>query len=123
MERYVPTNQEFLNQLVGRQLSSVEFVTDYFQLRFDGPTINVTSDVTLVCSSGKEAKWGDEHFRNLICGQIAKLVSAVVIKVELSLDITFEDGSLISVSLRPADQSTAEAVYFHGFENDSWGVA
>jgi hypothetical protein len=119
----LPEQYVALSQVVGSQLSSVEFVQDYFQLRFDGPTVNVTSDRTTVhCEDNQSVSW-DNHFRNMICGQICKIVKSVELVPYEDLCFLFEDGSEIDVSLRPEDNSTPEAIYFHGFENGEWGIA
>ena len=111
-----------LDQLCGRQLGSVEFVQDYLQLRFDGPTINVMTPIVVIAGPGA-VRSGDDQFRNALCGQITKIVRTVKFREATSLEIEFEDESRISVSLLPDDYRCAEAVYFHGFENGEWGVA
>ena len=79
-----------LDQLVGRQLSSVEFVQDYFQLRFDGPTINVLTS-TQVSSPSASAEAGQSCFRDLLCERIAHKVIAVSIVPGTALRIEFGD--------------------------------
>ena len=102
-------------------MSSVEFVRDYLQLRFDGPTINVMSPVVVTRSAGRSRSW-DEQFRNALCGQIGKVVGTVEVVEQLHLLIAFDDGSEISISLVPDDYDGLEAVYYHGFDNAEWGV-
>ena len=109
------------DDLIGEQLSSVEFVQDYFQLRFDGPTINVYNPTTVVAGKNRAVSWQDQ-FRNSICGQIAKKVSRTEIKKEECLILESEDNSRIEVSLREEDYEGPEAIYFHGFRDDGWGV-
>src|SRR6266700_8165916 len=101
-------------QIVGEQLSGVTFVMDYLQLQFNPPpTINAYTPVT-VSSSGTTCVSGDEQFRNRLCDQITKIVKSVVIKDEAAFVITFEDGSMISISLRPSDYIGPEALEFIG---------
>ena len=111
-----------LQQLIGEQLSSVTFVMDYFQLHFDGPFINVTSDLTTVRLGSEISKSWDDRFRNMLCGQIQKIVRSVRIIEDQSLTIKFEEDSEIIVSLKPEDQSGPEAIYYAGFEDNGWGV-
>src|SRR6266576_5035683 len=88
-------------QIVGEQLSGVTFVMDYLQLQFNPPpTINAYTPVT-VSMGGRTCISGDDQFRNRLCDQITKIVKSVVIKDEEAFVITFEDGSMISISLRP----------------------
>jgi hypothetical protein len=108
-------------QLHGTQLSSVEFVHDYLQLRFDGPTINVMNPM-LVVSGFVQVRTGDDQFRNALCAQIPKIVRKVSVIDEHELMIEFDDSSRISISLKQADYSDPEAVYYHGFKDDEWGV-
>ena len=55
--------EHVLQSIVGKQLSSVEFVQDYAQLRFDGPTLTaVTQPIVEV---GSEAfRWSEPGFRD-----------------------------------------------------------
>ena len=66
-------NSAFWDELISSQLSSIEFVQDYLQIRFDGPCINVTNPLT-VKADGKEITSWDAGFRDLLCGQITKTV-------------------------------------------------
>jgi hypothetical protein len=113
---------KLFGQLRGRELSSVEFVRDYLQLRFDGgPTINVMSPVVVTRTAGRSRSW-DDQFRNALCGQIGKSVGNAEVVEQLHLLIAFDDGSEITISLVPDDYGGPEAVYYHGFDNAEWGV-
>ena len=110
---------EFWNELVDCQLSSIEFVQDYLQLKFDGPTINVTNPLT-VNDNKTEITSGNNGFRDLLCNQITKVVKDVTFEPGKALTIRFIDNSQIAVSLLPEDYSSGEAIYAHGFRNDNW---
>lgn len=112
---------DFWNELVGCQLSSVEFVQDYLQLRFDGPAINVTTPLTVIDDKTEITSW-NVGFRDLLCNQITKIVDSVTFEHERALTIRFIDNSQIAISLRPEDYSSSEAIYAHGFRNDDWLV-
>lgn len=108
------TIDDWLSELIGEQLSSVEFVQDYFQLRFGGPTITVLNPTTV--SSGQHlARSWDENFRNLLCGQIAKQISRASFADHVALTIEFEDGAHIAVSLLDNDYTGPEALNLSGF--------
>jgi len=112
---------ELAQQIVGEQLSGVTFVMDYLQLQFNPPpTINAYSPAT-VCSGGKSWVSGDDQFRNKLCEQITKIVKSVVLRNEEAFSITFEDGSLISISLKPSDYVGPEAIDFQG-RDQRWMV-
>src|SRR6266700_219468 len=104
-------------QLVSEQLSGVTFVMDYLQLQFNPPpTINAYTPVT-VMSGGSTCVSGDDQFRNRLCDQITKIVKSVVVKDEEAFVITFEDASVISISLIPSDYVGPEALEFIGRDN------
>lgn len=108
-------------QIVGEQLSGVTFVMDYLQLQFNpAPTINVYTPLTVRCD-GKTYVSGEDPFRNKLCEQITKLVKSVECNHEEYFLIVFEDGSEISISLKPADYVGPEALNFFG-RDDLWVV-
>jgi hypothetical protein len=108
------TETEPSNQIVGEQLSGVTFVMDYLQLQFNPPpTINAYTPVTVI-SGGMTCVFGEDQFRNRLCDQITKIVASVVIKEEEAFVITFEDLSVISISLKPSDYVGPEALVFFG---------
>ena len=112
---------EIFDELYGNQLSSVEFVQDYLQLRFDGPCINVYNPLTVKTARSEIKSW-DNGFRDLLCGQITKIVKIVNFESERELRLQFLDDSLIIISLRPEDYTSPEAIYVHGFKNNGWLV-
>lgn len=105
---------EYFSELVGAQMGAVTFVQDYLQLHFDGPCINVYMPMQIE-ADGRIVGWKDETFRNALCGQIAKRVSAVLFEHEEALRISFTDGSRISISLRRADYTCPDAIDTHNF--------
>jgi hypothetical protein len=104
-------------QIVGEQLSGVTFVMDYLQLQFNPPpTINAYTPVTVI-SGDSTCVSGDDQFRNRLCEQITKTVKKVAVRDAEAFVIEFEDGSVISVSLRPTDYVGPEALEFVGRDN------
>jgi hypothetical protein len=99
--------------IVGEKLSAITFVLDYWQLHFDGPTINALSRVE-VCAHGVVLRDGRDQFRNLICGQIGKVVAGVALVQPEAFTITFEDRSLIKISVKWEDYPGPEAMIFYG---------
>src|ERR1700704_6488245 len=113
------TEEEGLQVIVGKQLSSVEFVQDYVQLRFDGSLLNAVTQPS-VESNGRELHWGEAGFRDELCNRIGKrVVSAQIIPGE-ALKIKLEDGAIIRISLRDRDYRSAEAVYFESKPSGEW---
>ena len=99
--------------IVGEKLSAITFVLDYWQLQFDGPSINALTRLE-VSANGYKLRDGDDQFRNLFCGQIGKVVSRVALKQPEAFEITFEDQSSISISLKWDDYRGPEAMIFYG---------
>jgi hypothetical protein len=112
---------EFFGELCGNKLSSVEFVMDYLQLRFDGPCINVNNPLT-VRTPKKQITSRDNGFRDLLCQQISKQVITIDLEEDKALNIYFDNNSRISISLRPEDYTSPEAIYAHGFKDNGWLV-
>jgi len=109
-------------ELRGAQLSEVTFVQDYLQLWFDGPGINVMNPLTVRTPTATITAW-QPGFRDLLCGQIAKIVAAVERVEGEALVVQFEDESSVEISLREQDYGNSpEAYYAHGFNNDAWLV-
>jgi hypothetical protein len=99
--------------IVGEKLSAITFVLNYWQLHFDGPTINALTRVQ-VSADGKVLRDGEDGFRDLICGQIKKTVAEVVVVESQAFTVGFEDGTSISISLKAEDYVGPEAVVFFG---------
>ncbi len=101
---------EDFQELVGEDLSGVTFVRRYLQFQFNPPPmLNAYTPVTVRCNNAS-ATFGEAAFPNLVLGQLDKFVHAVELRPNEALDITFADGSLISVSLRPEHHVCAEAI-------------
>src|SRR6266853_6048256 len=99
---------EPLNIIVGEQLSSVEFVQDYVQLRFDGPCLTVNAPM-VVSVQGTRYKKGSPGFCESLCQRIALLVRRAVTIENEKIVIEFQDNSEIEISLKPEEQVSLEA--------------
>ncbi|MBV8696752.1 hypothetical protein [Bradyrhizobium sp.] len=99
--------------IVGEKLSAITFVLNYWQLQFDGSTINALTRMEVI-SNRKALRDGEDQFRNLICEQIGKIVVDVTPAKSEAFVIAFEDGSSISISLRAEDYVGPEALVFYG---------
>lgn len=116
------SSAHMFSELHGEQLSAVTFVQTYLQLGFDGPCINVTNPLTVHSQTSTITSW-QPGFRDALCAQIGKVVSFTAIEAGEALTLGFTDNSVVSVSLRPSDYTSAEAIYAHGFKNKGWFVA
>jgi hypothetical protein len=98
--------------IIGEKLSAITFVLDYWQLQFDGPTINALSRME-VSANGLVLRDGHDQFRNLICGQIGVVATVTLVQPE-AFTIILEDHSLIKISLKWEDYRGPEAMIFYG---------
>ena len=100
-------------RLEGEHLISVHFLQHYLQLHFEESLLNIYTPVT-VSAVGTATRNDTDGFRDGLCGQIAKRVEAVSLVPSEALIIAFEDGSQLSISLRPDDYAGPEAVEARG---------
>jgi hypothetical protein len=108
-----------LSPIVGSQLSSVEFVQDYVQLRFDGPTLTAFTVPSIITEHGRY-EWETPGYRDALCSLIGKLVRSTSVCTDQVIRIEFEDASAVEVSLRPADYRGPEAAMFTNGPGETW---
>ena len=108
-----------LSILVDCQLSSVEFVQDYLQLRFDGPCLTTITHPR-VHVGNKWYMWGIPGYRDQLCERITQVVSRVSLIEDQELCIEFDDHTCIAVSLRQEDYRAAEAARFDDGQGGYW---
>lgn len=107
-----------IGQLKGRVLSSVEFVQDYVQLRFDGPCL--TAYTHPIVNLGRECLvWGVSGYSDRLCEQIGSTVIAAGAN-GTEVSVGFESGAVISVSLLDEDYIGPEAIQFTNEEGSIW---
>ena len=100
-----------LQSIVGEQLSSIEFVQDYIQFRFNGPCLTAyTNPVVNVGETRLE--WDDVGY----CDALRRCLGRKVLRAEVSsrneIAIDIEGGARISVSLKLEDYCGVEAALF-----------
>ncbi len=104
------TLSDALTKLVGSQLSSVEFVQDYVQLHFDGPTLTAYTLPTVVIGNSMFTL-GDPGYRDALCNPIGSDVRRTQVERERLL-VEFVNGASVAVSLRDSDYRGSEAIQF-----------
>ena len=107
-----PALSETLRVLQDEQLSSVEFVQDYVQLRFNGPCLTVYTDVQTVTENGSSRAWDEPGYRDALCNLIAHRVKQVLLVDSESLSLTFDNGVTWAVSLRDEHYRGPEAFMY-----------
>lgn len=105
-------------QLKGCVLSSVAFVQDYLQLRFDGPCLTAYTHPDLDHADGR-LSWGASGYRDRICEQIGSTVTDAR-AMESEVSVGFESGTVVSVSMEDEDYMGPEAIQFVGEDGSLW---
>ena len=106
-----------LKILIGRELSSVEFVRDYIQLRFDGPLLTIVTDPVLEILSNEFSRTSPGF-----CDGLCNLIGFQVIDTVLDdkeINLHFVDNQKIRISLNQDDRKTEESAIFDA-ENGKW---
>ncbi len=91
-----------LEAIIGQELSAVEFVQDYVQLRFDGPLVSFFEWPDVFREEGSYA-FGEPEYRNILCAVIGESVAAASVEEGEAIEIEFENGVTVRASLRPED--------------------
>lgn len=100
-----------LSALEGQELTAVEFVEDYLQLRFDGPMLTLYEWPSLLLPEFSLA-FGEPEYRNALCAQIREEVEEARLEEGDSLTVKLQNGVVLAVSLREEDMSGPEAGCF-----------
>jgi hypothetical protein len=111
-----------LDELKSQRLSSVEFVQDYIQLHFDDYTINLYNPVKVVERSGS-LRPGQVGFRDALCSLINGTIRDVFYAESDKVELVFENGSSVVVSIADKDYAGPEALMLRSRDpNAPWLV-
>jgi hypothetical protein len=108
-----------LNPLVGMELSSIEFVRDYIQFRFDGPCLTAVTDPYLLVENRRYNR-SDASFCNILLSFIGSKVEETMVKEHELIRIKFSAGRSINISLKSVDYITVEAARFDDGSGKWW---
>jgi hypothetical protein len=114
---------ELLGRLIGFRLYSVQFVLDYVQLHFDGPTQDtpiLNCDVMpAVTSSGHIFTDGRPRYadalRSLVSGTVVRTEEATGIGLRIELD-----KGTVALDPTPAEIDGPEIATLTGFSDKEW---
>jgi hypothetical protein len=107
-----------LQRLQGEQLSSVEFLQDYVQLRFDGPCLSAYNPHHLAQENSTIA-WGQPGYCDALCKLIAHRVQKATVAQD-GISVTFDNDAVWTMSLGDQGQTGPEAFYFVDIEGNCW---
>lgn len=103
------TNHAGLQQLLGRELSSVEFVRGYVQMRFDGPCLSAYTMPTIETPSGVVIGPASPGYADALVAGIGRIVESAKHEDGESIVVRFFAGPTVRVSLRDSDRKVVEA--------------
>jgi hypothetical protein len=110
-----------LRALVGRALSSVEFVQDYIQFRFDGPCVSTYTLPSVESPDHQRLQSGERGYRDALCDRIGSEVKAAGLQ-DQEVFVLFSDGMALRVSLCEADYQGPEALQYILDSENIWVV-
>ena len=91
-----------ISTLIGQELSSVEFLADHLVLHFDGPSLTFYAWPDVFREEGSYA-FGEPEYRNVLCGVLSEDVTAATLEESEAVEIEFESGVILRLSLREED--------------------
>ncbi|GAB6010285.1 hypothetical protein [Dysgonomonas reticulitermitis] len=109
-------------KLIGEQLSSVEFVQDYVQLHFDGPSLTLYIWPTVIINN-KIFRYGDSLYRDMLCSLISNNITQIDIEQNRYLKLFFEEKNYLELNLDSGNpEIIAEIGFFDDPSDNSWIV-
>ena len=97
------------DSLAGEQLTAVEFVQDYLQLRFGEALLTLFVWPDVADPDGISVGFGQPGYRDALCVAIGENVTQAEHNEGRSLTVEFENGIVFALSLRDEDLDTPEA--------------
>jgi hypothetical protein len=99
------------SDIIGEELSAVEFVQDFLVLQFEGPS--VTFYVwPYVMTDDASVAYGEPGYRDALCAQIGENVVQALLEEGSSITVEFENGIIFGASLREEDLLSPQAGSF-----------
>ncbi|KOR90373.1 hypothetical protein [Paenibacillus solani] len=112
---YQPNENNYLKDLIDRQLSSVEFVQDYLQLHFDGITLT-SYNMPIVIINGIPYTIYTPGYRDVFCSLISQIVKEVY-ETKKIITIQFGETNYINISIREEDCNPEAATLINEYNN------
>ncbi len=95
--------------LEGEELSAVEFIERFVQLRFSESLLRLYVWPDVADADGISIAYGEPGYRDALCSLIGETATTAALDQGRSLTIEFENGTLLAMSLRDEDLDTPEA--------------
>lgn len=111
--------QNPLDNLINFELASIEFVRDYIQLHFDGPTLTILNKLFLIVQNQKVS--GDTiNFPYDLVSCIGSKVVGTKFKEGDMVELDFSNDMKLIISLKAEDYFTVEGLIFDAKERGYW---
>lgn len=105
--------------VIGEELSSVEFVRDYVQLRFDSPPLNLNV-WPRIHASGTVRRRTDAGYADALLALIGRRLVRADELLDLGLALDFDDGTRLAVPLDGTEARGPEVAWFDGEPGGLW---
>lgn len=117
----MPSPDSLLDRLIAEDLSSVIFVGDYAQFDFNGPRLS-TFVWPRVEAAGNEWRYGDQGYRDALCGLIGRTLTSVADSPETGVVLRFDEDALV-INPEPADLQGPEIAMLQMNDSDhAWDI-
>lgn len=113
--------KSLLQELVSLELAGITFIRGYIQFLFDGAGLNAYT-MPQVKSNNTVFYPNAPGYRDALCEQIGKLVTATHEEAKEKLVIQFGDETSIEISLKDEDRICAEAAMLQVDSGKLWNV-
>ena len=104
--------EEQFDILTGTELTAVEFVLDFLQLRFDDSVLTLFAWPVIADPDGISLDFGQPGYRDALCFNINEEVKLATYHEGNELTLEFENGVVIALSLRAEALSAPQAGTF-----------
>lgn len=108
-----------IDSLSGDRLSSVEFVHEHVQLRFEEALLTLYVWPEIADAEGISIGFGQPSYRDALCSTIDEAVASADFNEGDALTIEFENGTVLALSLRDEDLDTPEVGSFTSADGDT----
>ena len=101
-----------VSSIKGEELTAVEFVQDFLQLRFGEALFTLFVWPEIADADGISIAFGEPGYRDALCLVIGENVAEAQYEEARSLTFEFENGMVVALSLREEDIPGPEAGSF-----------
>lgn len=105
-----------VHDLIGEEISGVEFVRDYVEFHFDGPVLRCIADPTVVVR-GVSYRFPGEGSRDALCQMIGASIESLNLTEGIALEFVTSNACQVVIPLDDAHLPYGEAMHFVPWPN------